>query len=118
MTYSKEEILQAAEKLKEQISKTEEVKFYKLAEEKIDANQKVTDKVAQIKKLQKESVNLEHYQKYKAMKLTENKIDQLQKEIDQLPIVSEFKSAQIDANELLQSVTKEISHTVSKFTES
>lgn len=114
MTYSKAEILQAAEKLKQQLENTEEIQFYKLAEEKINANKKVVAKVAQIKALQKEAVNLEHYQKYEAMKLTEKKIDQVQAEIDNLPIVAEFRRAQAEANELLQSVTKEINVEVSE----
>ena len=36
----------------------------------------------------------------------------IEKELDEMPIVSEFKEAQVEVNELLQMVSHSISHTV------
>lgn len=108
MAYSKEEILKKAEELKQALEHTEEIEFYKRAEAQINANQKVQAKIAEIKMLQKQSVNLEHYGKYEAMKQSEAKIEELRSEIDNLPVVREFRRAQSDANDLLQSITDSI----------
>lgn len=108
VTVSKEKIMKKATELRDALEQTEEVSFYRLAEERINANSKVTAKVSKIKALQKEVVNLEHYQKLEAMKQTESQIDSVQADIDSLPIVTEFRRAQEDANDLLQSITSEI----------
>ncbi|MCB2813731.1 YlbF family regulator, partial [Listeria monocytogenes] len=47
-------------------------------------------------------------QKLEAMKQTENQIDNVRADIASLPIVTEFSRAQEDANDLLQSITTEI----------
>ncbi|EAF5656996.1 RicAFT regulatory complex protein RicA family protein [Listeria innocua] len=108
MTVSKDEIMKKATELRDALQQTEEVSFYRLAEERINANSKVAAKVSKIKLLQKEAVNLEHYQKLEAMKQTESQIDNVRADIDSLPIVTEFRRAQEDANDLLQSITTEI----------
>ncbi|MCB2798445.1 YlbF family regulator, partial [Listeria monocytogenes] len=69
---------------------------------------KVAAKVSKIKLLQKEEVNLEHYQKLEAMKQTENQIANVRADIDSLQSVTEFRRAQEEANDLLQSITTEI----------
>ncbi|WP_376699082.1 RicAFT regulatory complex protein RicA family protein [Listeria grandensis] len=112
LTYQKEDIIAKARELKDALQKTEAVEFYRAAEAKINTNQKVAAKVGDIKKLQKEAVNLEHYQKFGAVKKTENDIDALTAEIDHLPIVQEFRRSQEEANDLLQSITREISDKV------
>ncbi|AQY51052.1 hypothetical protein PWEIH_13410 [Listeria weihenstephanensis FSL R9-0317] len=112
MTYQKDEIIAKANELKQALQQTEAVEFYRAAEAKINTNQKVAAKVGDIKKLQKEAVNLEHYQKFGAVKKTEDDIDSLTAEIDHLPIVQEFRRAQEEANDLLQAITYEISHKV------
>ncbi|EIP9783772.1 YlbF family regulator, partial [Listeria monocytogenes] len=61
MTVSKDEIMKKATELRDALQQTEEVSFYRLAEERINANSKVAAKVSKIKLLQKEAVNLEHY---------------------------------------------------------
>lgn len=108
VTVSKEEIMKKATELRDALQQTEEVSFYRLAEERINANSKVAAKVSKIKLLQKEAVNLEHYKKLEAMKQTESQIDNVRADIDSLPIVTEFRRAQEDANDLLQSITTEI----------
>ncbi|WP_430534632.1 YlbF family regulator [Listeria rocourtiae] len=112
MTHQKEAIIAKAHELKAALQETEAVTFYRAAEAKINTNQKVATKVRDIKKLQKEAVNLEHYQKFGAVKQTEDSIDALTAEIDYLPIVQEFRRSQVEANDLLQSVTRQISYKV------
>lgn len=106
--FTREDILKQTEKLANMISNLEEVDFYKRAEEQINRNTKVNERIAQMKKLQKQAVNLQHYGKIKALQETEAKINQLQQEIDELPIVSEFKESQAEVNDMLQLVTKTI----------
>ena len=110
--YTRDEIMARTEELAKMISRTDEVDFYKRAEEQINQNQKVNDRIAQIKKLQKQAVNLQHYGKLAAWKETEAKIDALQQEIDELPIVSEFRESQQEVNDMLQTVTKTIAEKV------
>ncbi|EUJ17792.1 RicAFT regulatory complex protein RicA family protein [Listeria aquatica] len=114
MTTSRDEIMQKAAELRDALSATEEISFYKKAEETIDANSKVQEKIAKIKLLQKQSVNLEHYGKFEAMKETEAQIERLKQEIDDLPVVRDFRRAQVDANDLLQSITREIDQNVTR----
>lgn len=55
-----------------------------------------------IKIATKQSVNFQNYGKHQAYQKSEEEISQLEKEINALPIVEEFRSAQFEANELLQ----------------
>nr|WP_167629716.1 YlbF family regulator [Listeria valentina] len=114
MMTSREEIMRKAAELRDALQETEEIAFYKRAEETIDANSKVQEKIAEIKLLQKQSVNLEHYGKFEAMKETEAEIERLKQEIDDLPVVRDFRRAQVDANDLLQSITREIDQNVTR----
>lgn len=111
-TYDKEAIKSKAQALAKLIENTEEVDFFKRAEEQINQNQRVQQLIAQIKLLQKESVNLQHYQKHEAYRNNEEKIDQLQRELDSIPLVQEFKQSQNDVNDLLQLVSGTISKQV------
>lgn len=110
--FKKTEIIDKARELAKMISETEEVDFFKKAEAKIHENQKVAQKINQIKALQKQAVNLQNYGKVNMLKKVEEKIDQLQKEIDEIPVVQEFKESQIEVNDLLQMVTHTIANTV------
>ncbi|GKU82556.1 RicAFT regulatory complex protein RicA family protein [Niallia sp. NCCP-28] len=110
--FTREEIIRRTEELAKMIAETEEVEFYKRAEQQINNNKTVNEKIAQIKKLQKQAVNLQHYGKYAALKDAETKINQLQQEIDELPIVDEFKQSQNEVNDILQMVTKTIAANV------
>ncbi|MBY6272517.1 MAG: hypothetical protein C6P37_14895 [Caldibacillus debilis] len=110
--YTKDDIVQKAKELAEMIAQTEEVDFFKRAEAKIHENQKVREKIASIKSLQKQAVNFQHYGKTEALKQVEAKIEALEKEIDEIPIVQEFKESQYEVNELLQMVSTTIANTV------
>ncbi|CAM3743867.1 RicAFT regulatory complex protein RicA family protein [Alkalicoccus chagannorensis] len=110
--YTKQQIMEEARGLASKIAETEEVDFFKRAELQINDHLKVQEIIGKIKSLQKEAVNLKHYDKTEALKETEAKIDALQDELDDIPLVQEFKQSQIEVNELLQMVSNTISNTV------
>ncbi len=110
--YSKKDITEKARELAAMIAETEEVDFFKRAEAQINEHLRVQELIAQIKSLQKEAVNLKHYQKTEALKAIEDKIDALQDELDEIPLVREFKQSQTEVNQLLQMVSHAISNTV------
>lgn len=112
VSYSKEQVVEKAKELAKMIAETEEVDFFKRAELQINKNVKVQEIIAQIKRLQKEAVNLEHYEKREALKEVEKKIDDLHDELDNIPLVREFKQSQMDVNHLLQLVSNTISNNV------
>src|SRR4051794_19219009 len=94
------------------IADTEEVDFFKLAEAQIHVNPKVSTLISDIKGLQKQAVNLQHYGKSEALKKVEDKIATIEKELDEIPVVQDFKQSQVDVNELLQMIASTISNTV------
>lgn len=110
--YTKDEIIEKAREIAMMISNTEQVDFYKRAEEQINENQKIREKIASLKSLQKQAVNFQQYGKEKAMSIIEGKIENIQKEIDEVPIVQEFKQSQIEVNDLLQLVSNTIANSV------
>ncbi|MDD9146982.1 MULTISPECIES: RicAFT regulatory complex protein RicA family protein [unclassified Sporolactobacillus] len=101
-SYSTEDILARARKIADHLASAEPIRFYKQAETKISANQKVQRLIDEIKKLQKESVNLQHFQKHEAYRQNEEKIDRLQAELNAIPVVQEFRQSQEDVNDFLQ----------------
>ena len=112
MTYSKEEIIAKAREVADMIAETEEVEFFKRAEAQINENQKVREKIASMKSLQKQAVNFQAYGKERALNLIESKIQKIEEEIDAVPIVQEFKQSQSDVNALLQMVSTAIANQV------
>ncbi|RAK23452.1 cell fate (sporulation/competence/biofilm development) regulator YmcA (YheA/YmcA/DUF963 family) [Anoxybacillus vitaminiphilus] len=110
--YTKDDIVARAKELAKMIAETEEVDFFKKAEEKINQNEKVRSMINKIKSLQKQAVNLQHYGKHEALKKVEAEIDEIYEELSQIPIVEEFKQSQIEVNDLLQLVASTISKTV------
>src|SRR5699024_7442608 len=77
-----------------------------------NANVKVQDYISRIKKLQKQAVNLQAYDKEEALKKIEKEIDDLQDELDDIPIVQEFKEIQGVVNDVLQLVSGTIAREV------
>jgi cell fate (sporulation/competence/biofilm development) regulator YmcA (YheA/YmcA/DUF963 family) len=110
--YTKDDIVARAKELAKMIAETEEVDFFKKAEEKINQNEKVRSMINKIKSLQKQAVNFQHYGKHEALKKIEAEIDAIYEELSQIPIVEEFKQSQIEVNDLLQLVASTISKTV------
>lgn len=110
--YTKEDIIEKANELAKMVAETEEVDFFKRAEAQIHENDKVRDLIAQIKGLQKNAVNLQHFGKEKALANTEAQIEKLEAELDEIPVVREFKQSQIVVNNLLQMISNAISNTI------
>lgn len=110
--YSRDEIIAKAREIALMIANTEQVEFYKRAEEQINENQKVRENIASLKSLQKQAVNFQQYGKEKALGIIEGKIEKIQTEIDAVPIVQEFKDSQGEVNDLLQLVSNTISNGV------
>jgi cell fate (sporulation/competence/biofilm development) regulator YmcA (YheA/YmcA/DUF963 family) len=110
--YTKDDIVARAQELARMIAETEEVDFFKRAESHIHENKKVKTLIADIKGLQKQAVNLNHYGKPEALKKVEDKIASLEQELDEIPVVQDFKQSQLDVNELLQIIASTISNTV------
>ncbi|KGR74014.1 RicAFT regulatory complex protein RicA family protein [Ureibacillus sinduriensis] len=110
--YTKDEIVEKAKEIAHMIANTEEVEFFKKAEEQINENQHIREKIASLKTLQKQAVNFQHLGKEKALKLIEEKITKIEEEIDATPIVQEFKQSQMDVNNLLQLVSNAIANNV------
>ncbi|MEH7414183.1 RicAFT regulatory complex protein RicA family protein [Neobacillus drentensis] len=110
--YTKDDIVARAAELARMIADTEEVDFFKRAEAHIHENQKVKTLISDIKGLQKQAVNLQHYGKSEALKKVEIKIASIEKELDEIPVVQDFKQSQVDVNELLQLIASTISNTV------
>ncbi|MDP4163915.1 MAG: RicAFT regulatory complex protein RicA family protein [Bacillota bacterium] len=110
--YTKDDIVARAVDLASMIAETEEVDFFKRAEAHIHENEKVRNLIADIKGLQKQAVNLQHYGKPEALKKVEDKIASIEDELDSIPVVQDFKQSQIEVNELLQLIASTISNTV------
>lgn len=110
--YTKDDIVARAADLARMIAETDEVDFFKRAEAHINENQKVKTLISDIKGLQKQAVNLQHYGKAEALKKVEDKIATIEKELDEIPVVQDFKQSQLDVNELLQIIASTISNTV------
>lgn len=110
--YNKDDIVAQAKELARMVAETDEVDFFKRAEAQIHNNQKVSTLIADLKGLQKQAVNLEHYGKHEALKEVETKITSLEKDLDEIPVVQEFKQSQIEVNDLLQIIASTISNTV------
>jgi cell fate (sporulation/competence/biofilm development) regulator YmcA (YheA/YmcA/DUF963 family) len=110
--YTKDDIVARAQELAQMISETEEVDFFKRAEAQIHQNEKIRTMISDIKGLQKQAVNLQHYGKPEALKRVEDKIASIEKELDEIPVVQDFKQSQLEVNELLQLIASTISNTV------
>lgn len=63
--FTKDDIVAKAAELAKMIAETEEVDFFKRAEAQINENERVRNLIANIKALQKQAVNLQHYGKKK-----------------------------------------------------
>lgn len=111
-TVTKEEIIEQAKKLAELIAQSEEVEFFKKAEQQIKKNHKVQNLINVIKFKQKQAVHAEHYEKDKSLEVVEDSLEKLHQELDEIPVVQEFKQSQLEVNDLLQLVTSVISNTV------
>ncbi|GEN44994.1 RicAFT regulatory complex protein RicA family protein [Alkalibacillus haloalkaliphilus] len=110
--YTRQEVIKEANELAYKLANIEEIERFKQLEVKINNNNKIQSHIKKIKALQKQAVNLQHYDKHEAQKRVEEELDRLQNELDEIPIVQEFKESQVVVNDILQRVTKTIADEV------
>ncbi|WP_017186091.1 RicAFT regulatory complex protein RicA family protein [Alkalibacillus haloalkaliphilus] len=110
--YTRQEVIKEANELAYKLANIEEIERFKQLEVKINNNNKIQSHIKKIKALQKQAVNLQHYDKQEAQKRVEEELDRLQNELDEIPIVQEFKESQVVVNDILQRVTKTIADEV------
>ena len=115
--YEKEDILKQADSVSNKIKGLELIKQYQNVEQQIHENSSIDQKMKQLKLQQKQSVNFQNYGKHHAYQKSEEEISQLEKEINALPIVEEFRSAQFEANELLQLMVSTMEQSLNKHNE-
>ena len=115
--YEKEDILKQANSVSNKIKALELIKQYQNVEQQIHENTSIEQKMKQLKLQQKQSVNFQNYGKHQAYQKSEEEISQLEKEINALPIVEEFRSAQFEANELLQLIVSTMEQSLNKHNE-
>jgi len=115
--YEKEDILKQANSVSNKIKALELIKQYQNVEQQIHENTSIEQKMKQLKLQQKQSVNFQNYGKHQAYQKSEEEISQLEKEINALPIVEEFRSAQFEANELLQLMVSTMEQSLNKHNE-
>lgn len=110
----REDIMGKAKELAELICTSEEVKQFKQAESQINANERIQQLIASMKKKQKEIVAFESFENKKMVAKIEGEIDTLHEQLENIPIVAQFQQSQSDINYLLQLVISVIRDTVSE----
>ncbi|MEI3604672.1 YlbF family regulator [Pseudogracilibacillus sp. SE30717A] len=110
--YTRKEVINEAKELASMLAKTEEIERFKEVEAKINENEKIQRLISRIKRLQKQAVNLQAYEKTEALNKVETEIDTVQEELDSIPIVQEFKEIQVVVNDVLQLVSGTIAREV------
>lgn len=110
--YTRQQVLNAAKDLATMLAKTDEIERFKQLEAKINENEKVQRLISRIKRLQKQAVNLQAYEKTEALNKVEKEINNVQDELDSIPIVQEFKEIQVVVNDVLQLVSGTIAREV------
>ncbi|MGX0074764.1 RicAFT regulatory complex protein RicA family protein [Staphylococcus warneri] len=115
--YNKKQILSNADQLAQKIKNLEMIKEYQSIESQIHNNKAIENKMNQLKKQQKQSVNLQNYGKETAFHQSEYQIHQLENEINELPIVEEFRASQYEANDLLQMMIKTMENRLNEHNE-
>lgn len=77
--YTRKQVIEEAQELAKKLSKIEEIDRFRQLEIKINENKKVQAHIAKIKALQKQAVNLQHYDKHGALEQVEAELDRYQK---------------------------------------
>jgi len=114
LKYTKDDIIAQTQELVAQLAATEEVQSFKRIEQQVQANKKVANLVAEIKNLQKQAVNLEHYEKNEALQQVRLQLAEKQAELDELPIMQDYQQSLSAVNALLTAITEAMSITITK----
>lgn len=96
------------------LGEDELIQRYKVLEEKVQNNEKLTELVEQIKAAQKDAVQFAHYDKPEAEKAAIKRADDLTREFDEHPLVVAYREQLMEANDLLQHVTDMIQYRINE----
>ncbi len=110
-------IQKEADKLMELLSKNEVITRYKELEMKVQKNHQLIQLTEQIKEAQKEAVNFAYYGKNEAEKEAIARAKQLTETMDQHPLVLAYRHQLVEANDLLQHLTKMIQEEINEWIE-
>lgn len=97
----------------EQLSLNEVIIRYKELEMKVQQNHYLTQLTEEIQKAQKEAVNFAHYGKKEAIA----RANELTETMDQHPLVLAYRHQLVEANDLLQHLTKMIQEEINEWIE-
>lgn len=101
----------------EQLSLNEVIIRYKELEMKVQENHYLTQLTEEIQKAQKEAVNFAHYGKKEAEKEAIARANELTETMDQHPLVLAYRHQLVEANDLLQYLTKMIQEEINEWIE-
>lgn len=105
----KEQQVQAElQRLNQLLDENEIIVRFREIEARVQQNEKLDELVEQIKQAQKDAVQYAHYDKPEAEKQALALADTLTKEFDEHPLVVAYREQLLEANDLIQHLTKRI----------
>lgn len=108
------EVQQALEELLDLLSEHETIRAFKKIQAKARNNQHLKELEEAIKAAQKDAVQFAHYHKPEAEKAAVLRINELNKEYAEHPLVVAYREKLIEADDLLQYVTKQLQRQVNQ----
>ena len=102
-------------RFKEKLENDSEFKRYRELGVKVHQNKKLLALYEEYLNLQKEVVNLSHYQKLEAKKLKEQELQSLQDELYDNPLFNEYIQMQVELEELFQTIAHLIENHVNRY---
>src|SRR5699024_11113893 len=112
--YEKDEILAEADKLSQRIQSLDTVKEYQAIEQQIHQNKNIETRMKDLKKTQKQSVNLQNYGKQQALRQSEDKIQDIEQNLNIITIVEEYREIQTEANDLFKMMISTMSNLINE----
>lgn len=116
MTYLEEEqqIQQTLEQIKQLLSENETIRAFKQIETKVNQHQGLKGLEEEIKNLQKQVVQFEHYGKENAKQEALKRLDEANERYKNHPLVVSYREKLIEADDLLQYLTNKIQYQVNQ----
>jgi cell fate (sporulation/competence/biofilm development) regulator YmcA (YheA/YmcA/DUF963 family) len=107
-------VLEKARSLSRNLQNCQEISRFRIAERQVNESPTVQETIREIKRKQKELVHANHYGKPEYARMLREELDRLNQKLDDLPIVREYRQAQVEVNDLLQTIQGVIADTVAK----
>lgn len=102
--FNRHDILSQATTISLELQSLDSIQQYKQIEKQIHQHSKIAEYMEDLKQNQKQSVNLQNYDKPVAYRQSEDTIANIQSEINAYPIVTQFRQSQEEANHVLHLV--------------